>query len=396
MKTFATVKRRTPIPTRPLASLPVDRARFARNGQEAQVRHLLRGLPSQTEPTRSDAPPLQGLISRLPNGRNGAILQRAIIDHRQLTWKDFKGKVPKSPSTDAWTKAFIETFGRWRASTKATNTQKPCTLGKKKSTEYKAKAFIPPAVFDRVRARMNQDKSWAILRLRDVSAFCKSKIRDCQRHFGDAFKKIETQCRKSVADCKAGFKKGSSSWSLPIGSKTAVANSSADCAGAFLKQCREFSRVQVAYSLQVLKIKKIFATAKTKKDCKGAQFTEDCKTFLDQLSAKLLAHEQGHFDLAKVMADKTKAALVAKAATLFAEAAQCGKTPAKKAAFEAFKKLKAGEALNQIYNDGNDGKNQADLDYDNDTDHGLKDKEEAAWKKKIAAGLTAYPVPKAP
>jgi hypothetical protein len=233
-----------------------------------------------------------------------------------------------------------------------------------------------------------------VRRIRDVPGYCKSQVQACTQHFTKAFKDIETECQKNVKECKDAFKRGYSSWSLPIGGKRAVANSSAECATMFHQQCRKFFREQISYSLHVMKTKKVFATAKTKKDCKGKKFSDDCKSFLQKLSTKLLTHEQGHFDLAKVMADKTKAALKAKAATLVAEETRCGKTPAKKAAFAAFGKLNAGAALQEIYDDGNDGKNKADEDYDNDTDHGLKDKEQAVWEKRIADGLKAYPVPK--
>ncbi len=333
-------------------------------------------------------------ISRVRSAPGGETLQRATIDYRQLTWKDFKGAVPASPANDAWTKAFIETYGSWRPKSKTTNTNKPCTVGKNKTKEYKVTVSVPATEFDAVRARMNQDASWATQRVKNVSGHCKSKVKDCKQHFVSAFKKINTACSQHVKKCQDAFKQRLTSWSLPIDGKNAVADKSADCATTFKDQCLKFSRDLVSYSLQVTKAKQVFATAKTKKDCQGKQFSKDCNDFLQKLSAKLLSHEQGHFDLAKVMADKTKAALVAKAATLVAEETRCGNKSAKQAASEAFKKLDAGTQFQQIYNDGNDGKNQADIDYDNDTTHGLKEKEEAAWKKKIKDGLKAYQVPK--
>ncbi len=110
----------------------------------------------------------------------------------------------------------------------------------------------------------------------------------------------------------------------------------------------------------------------------------------DKKQAGLLAHEQGHFDISNVIAEKTEAAAVAWSKSNFGAATKCGKTPALNAAILAWNKLKAADAITDIWKNGEALRKQAQNDYDDATNHGLNAANQKTWLTEIAANLPKY------
>jgi hypothetical protein len=106
--------------------------------------------------------------------------------------------------------------------------------------------------------------------------------------------------------------------------------------------------------------------------------------------ATLLQHEQGHFDISNVIAEKTEAAAVTWATSNVGSATKCGKTAALNAAIKAWNALKAGTEIPAIWATGETVRTTAQNDYDDQTKHGLDAAQQSAWKKEIAAGLPKY------
>jgi len=107
-------------------------------------------------------------------------------------------------------------------------------------------------------------------------------------------------------------------------------------------------------------------------------------------SAGLLAHEQGHFDITHVIAVKTQSALRAWVKANTAQATKCGRNPALSAALHSWRALKANETIRNTWATGGRLLDQAQKDYDNDTQHGLGAAQQKTWLGDIAAGLKKY------
>lgn len=104
------------------------------------------------------------------------------------------------------------------------------------------------------------------------------------------------------------------------------------------------------------------ATATTRDECE-TEIGATCDADAPNESARLLAHEQGHFDIACVLAGRANDALA------------------------------AGTSLRTVrrWLARRHGAQQAA--YDNESDHGCDDAQQAAWETAIQGGLTAVPDP---
>jgi hypothetical protein len=129
--------------------------------------------------------------------------------------------------------------------------------------------------------------------------------------------------------------------------------------------------------------------------CAGRVNKSDRKVFEKCLSdevterARLLKHEQGHFDITKVMADNARASLKTKATSLPITETGCGEDAARDAARSKYES-DVGPILRDLGKNWQKSKGLAQDDYDTKTGHGAKTAEQNAWEGKIKAGLKVY------
>jgi hypothetical protein len=109
-------------------------------------------------------------------------------------------------------------------------------------------------------------------------------------------------------------------------------------------------------------------------------------------SNALLEHEQGHFDISHVIAYKTEFALIYWGIRKLGKAIKCGKIAALNAATKAWNVLNPTQSLNRISSSGFSKLNQAQNDYDTETNHGTKPSEQKEWLGNISADLPDYEV----
>ncbi len=109
-------------------------------------------------------------------------------------------------------------------------------------------------------------------------------------------------------------------------------------------------------------------------------------------SPALLHHEQGHFDISHVIAEKTEFAILLWGIQHSGEGEECGKVPARNAAVKAWNKLNPNKAIQKIFNKGGAVLKQAQDDYDNATGHGVNVAAQQAWLGDINADLPNYKV----
>jgi Domain of unknown function (DUF4157) len=275
------------------------------------------------------------------NAGGAEVVQRAKIAYTTLSWSDFKA------TPDAKSKRLASTISgftvpNWSSTKSVTATTTDCKRGKKSDKEHEATVFVDPTIYDAVAPLMDQDTSWVKEQLKDGPSYCgKTKAKECQTHF-------------------AGKNAGT-------------------------------------FSLLDDK-KQPYATAKKADDCTDKSFQDPCLARAAALSTALLPHEQGHFDISKVIADKTIPDMKAKAATFTATATGCGRTRAVNAAQTKFNAMKAGTALDQRAKDWIDLRQKASDDYDlpTETAHGDDPIKQAAWVADIKAKLPKYDLNPAP
>lgn len=317
------------------------------------------------------------------------VLQRAKILYVDLVWGDFKGKVPARSTFAAETSTEIGTFQHTVPKPDVEDTKNPCKIGKKDSSEFTATVSIDPDMFDGVVPFMVQEKSWVRDRYRDDGhAHCVGVAKDCEAFFVQAAANAKKLCLKQVAACQKDFKQNTSSVTFTIDGNSVVVSSKAECATTLLQKCQEFAMQNSPFTLHADK-EPDFLKVDSKKECKTQAF-EQCAPHEKQESQRLLKHEQGHFDITKVMAENLRAALKSKAAELTATANKCGRQQAIDAALKAFNALKPWQVLDKIYKDGTKQWKKAQDAYDKETNHGLKKEEQDAWEKDILDGLKKF------
>ena len=116
---------------------------------------------------------------------------------------------------------------------------------------------------------------------------------------------------------------------------------------------------------------------------------EQCMSNEAAERARLLKHEQGHFDITKVMADNARASLKAKTTSLPVTETGCGEDAAREAARNKYDS-DVGPILRDLGKKWQKSKDLAQDEYDTKTGHGAKTTEQNAWEGKIKAGLKDY------
>ena len=316
-------------------------------------------------------------------------VQRASIPYRQVTWDDFKGAVPADPVWAAETSSgFV--FPAWNAKVDITDTKVECEVKKQKSTKHTAKASIDPSVFDAVKATMDQDKSWVQSKYKKPEDYCKKDVvTNCEAEIKKQTDAAKSTCDQDLVPCQEAFDNGKTRYSIEVGGKSIEATSKDECSSKLIPECVQAVSKNIFYELKDA-AKKSVVKVTTKAECSTDKFKEDCTKHYTNLSAQLLKHEQGHFDISNVMAGKAQADLKTKSASFTATATECGKVQANNEAIKQFKALDPSTKINERGQAWLDLKDKAHKDYDDKTDHGLKPTEQAAWEKDIAAGLPAY------
>jgi len=316
-------------------------------------------------------------------------LQRAKIPYTNLVWGDFKGKVPAKSKFAAETSTGLGTFQHTVPKTEVEDTENPCKLGNKNATEFTATVSIDPDAFDGVSPFMTQEKSWVRDRYRDEGhAHCVGVVKDCEVFFAKEAAKAKKLCLKQVATCKKDFKKGAASLTFTINEKPIRVTRESECATTLLQDCQEFALQNNPFTLHEDK-QPAFLKVDSKKDCKTQAF-DQCVPHEKEESERILKHEQGHFDITKVMAENLQSELKTKAAELTAEATKCGKQQAIDAALKAFNAGKPWQVLDQIVKDRTKKWNEAQDAYDKETDHGLKQDVQTSWEGDISDGLKKF------
>jgi hypothetical protein len=120
----------------------------------------------------------------------------------------------------------------------------------------------------------------------------------------------------------------------------------------------------------------------------NARLFNQCLTDETAERARLLKHEQVHFDITNVMAGKAKASLSTEAAKIKLSATACGQEAASDAVLALYEK--PHNDLVDLGKKWQTSKDQAQDDFDTQTGHGAKIAEQNAWEGRIGAGLTDY------
>jgi hypothetical protein len=332
---------------------------------------------------------LSHVIQQQSGSVSRRLIQRAKISYRTLTWANFKGTADENSQFAAETSSGFD--GVTAKSKQATdNLGTKCKLGTRDLTDFKATISSDPAVFDKISALMNEEESWVKRRNKDNgNAFCTEEVKTCEKYFDKEAGDARKNCQQSVTKCQEAFKQGAPNVSIGEDAEKLTVTSSAECATTFFRKCQELAMKDVQTSVTDEDGNDV-ATAKKKADCKTS-FSKQCTDHEIAESKRLLKHEQGHFDISNVMAKNAKASLKAKAATLTVTETRCGKAEALKAAQASFDNLDASAVLSQLQQDWITSWEQAESDYDVETDHGDKKVEQSDWEKtKIGGGLKTY------
>jgi hypothetical protein len=120
----------------------------------------------------------------------------------------------------------------------------------------------------------------------------------------------------------------------------------------------------------------------------NARLFSQCLTDETAERARLLKHEQVHFDITNVMAGKAKASLSTEAAKIKLSATACGQEAASDAVLALYET--PHKDLVDLGKKWQTSKDQAQDDFDTQTGHGAKIAEQNAWEGRIGTGLTDY------
>ncbi len=263
-------------------------------------------------------------------GSVSRLIQRAELPYHQLVWGDFVAQAPAAATESAglWSSFKIPT-PVLTSGTK--DTKKRCKLlnptGRRKfDTKFDGKGSVNPAQFDTEFQPYMETDKSWLQDRLKNNAYCNNAATQCERDFDQ-----NPNVRPRLG--------------------TAAANRKSDCKTSFLRTC--------------------IANESTKK-------------------ALLLKHEQGHFEITRVMAGKARDAVKAKAATFTFNASGCGHDAAMDLVHQLFQQPRAG--LIKLGEDWRTFKDQVQVVYDHETTNSLNQRKQTDWEAKIAAGLTDYSV----
>lgn len=317
-------------------------------------------------------------------------VQRAKINYRQLTWADFKGSVPAASEFLAVTSSGFS-LPTWNASGRYTRTGRSCRTRKRRTRIYSVRFWINPARFNRIKAVMDQSKSWARSAYKTPVKYCTGVVSKCSAYFTTSLAKVATMCQSRIKDCQDAFnKRRFKYYTIPVDGKIIRIDNLSDCATKLVKDCTKIQQKKLKYEIKWNNI--IVSSAISKSQCTGKRFKNNCVAHFKKWEKLILKHEQGHFDISNVLAGKARADMKKESQKYTATASGCGKKIARRKALRKFRKLKAVKKLRARFRLWKRLKTKASDDYDKDTDHALKQKAQKTWEAKIKAGLKTYTV----
>lgn len=323
------------------------------------------------------------VIQQSSGNGSANLVQRAIIPYGKIQWTDFLGKPPEKLGKEG--AGIASGFDIYYPSTSpdtAVKQKKKCKIGKRADTEHQASITSSYPEVDKITAYMDQDKSWVIDRIKTKGvAFCAGEVTNCEKNFDKDVKDDKAFCNSAKTNCEQSFKGGSKDpYTATLGKQKVVAYAKNQCGFSFYEDCIRIAGTQHQHNVGV-------GQALVKKDCKTTAL-KSCIADEANESDRLLRHEQGHFDITKVIADRARQDLKDKAAAFVTKKIVCGKAEAAKIAgemsSELYKELEtAGNAWTKLKDDVQDV-------YDAETRNSADIKKQKAWEAKIKDGLKGY------
>jgi hypothetical protein len=323
-------------------------------------------------------------VRNLIGSVSGQLIQRAVIPYRQITWADFLASPPNTPGAPEGAEILtkFDIIPSYTAKTTAKATKKKCRVEQTRATEVEATAAPDPADFNKPEAVMDQDQSWALARYTgDSRTYCASEGTKCEQQFDSIAARINTTCAQTADECKRAFDQGQKSFGYALGNDRVAVTSKGQCMTTLLAKCREFGIKRASLTIGTI-------TVKTRADCTGS-YIPQCLRHEVTERARLLRHEQGHFDITHVMAQNAQASLRARGASLSVRKIGCGEDAARDAARQEYN-TNVRDVLTQLGRDWMRSKDQAQIDYDQQTNRGAKAAEQSGWEGKIRGGLKDY------
>jgi hypothetical protein len=214
------------------------------------------------------------------------LIQRDKIDHRPLTWDDFKQKPPAS-RFDAETASGISDphLAEISPKTQTADYMNSACPGKANNKTFNVKIAVDPQTIE-IKSFMDQDKSWKKAWTTDPKAMstkCKadsrSGINECKKYFTDQAKEINTKCLDEQNLCQKDFDNTKNIASHGI------AKNKGECQSVLFPDCVTEMKGQLE-----------FDGAKIPSEC-DAKVIEKCIESSPDNRIKLLKHEQIHFDI---------------------------------------------------------------------------------------------------
>jgi hypothetical protein len=329
---------------------------------------------------------------------------------RPLVWGDFKQKPPKASKYGASTASGFRDPELGKLIPKnltATGTGEECVISKTKKgpvlgTSFQVEIGLDPARIA-VKPYMWQEKSWRMPWTTDTAAAekkCKAEaVKACTTHYAKE-KKVQTaqlakQCKQQQKACQAFFagpEVAGGTWTLPVGNAEVVAHSAKECTTKILPGCKkqplDLGSFQVTMAGATI-------TANAPAEC-DKEFQQACvDTLIPAASAALLKHEQGHFDITNVRAERAQDALRELAAGFDTDVTVCakGKTAKQQKAGKAKAVAKAKATLKQelkqlqkAYDEQRAQLRATQKQYDKETKHGIIEEKQAKWLQTIEEG----------
>jgi Domain of unknown function (DUF4157) len=270
---------------------------------------------------------LAHVVQQQPGGNSSRLIQRALIPYRQIAWTDFKASPPE---------------------------RAPTAEGAEITTQFDV---IPS--FSSPRAQVNPTKT-ACGRGRDRSTEVAVTYTADPADFGKP---------EAVMD-------QDKSWALAryTGDGTAYCRAKASGCEHMFEGAPRGTTVRSPGGTTITRAADCFPTCKTEEVAERA---------------RLLRHEQGHFDITNVIAKNARESLKASGATLTVTKSGCGEEKARDAARPEYES-KVRDVLAQLARSWLDVRNQAQTDYDTETHHGGDGGKQTTWEGAIRAGLRSY------
>lgn len=331
------------------------------------------------------------------------VVQREKIEHRALEWADFQGKVPKKSPYWASTASGFNPPGLKAVipTALAAVAGGECVAATKKSGDVMGTTFtvdigIDSSAID-VTAYMDQGASWRRPWLTDDTAReakCRKEfVGPCKTYLSKQEAALAKDCTKREAACVQALKGGSAEFTLTVGTETFTATTEDECASEILAGCQRASASGLSYE-STMAGTTITATASA--ECETGFLTACTGELLDAAAARLLEHEQGHFDITNLRAEQTRDALRTLADGFDREVSLCATAATPKAEKAAKAKVVATakavlakelKALEKAYAAGRKALSTTQKTYDSETQHGVVEAMQQQWQEQIAEGL---------